>query len=101
MTEISDENIQKLIAQHVARQVYQRDYYRERYNNDPEHREVKKARAKEYYNTHKKVKHDKYELEGNYQRALKRWKYATKTNTIERFKEKYKIDYDTYFASSE
>jgi len=97
MTSFTDEDINKIIERHLHRQEYQREYYKNKYQNDPEHKEKKKQRSKEYYASHKKQSQSKYELEGDYQRAKRRYDYAKKNNSIEKFKLKYPNDYETWF----
>lgn len=99
MSNFTDEDINKLIERHLHRQEYQREYYKNKYHVDEEHREKKKQRSKEYYHSHKKQKKEKYEIEGDYQRAKKRFNYALKNNTLEKFKLKYPNDYETWFST--
>jgi hypothetical protein len=97
MSEFTDEQIQKLIKNYERRKDYQRNYYRSKYQNDPEHRELKKQKSSEYYNTHKKVKKENFEKQGDYNRAKKRYNYALKNNSINKFKLKYPEDYEKWF----
>jgi len=98
--ELSEETIQKLLKQYEHRKEYQRDYYREKYKNDDKHRELKKLRSKNYYNDKKKVVKENFEVQGDYNRAKKRFNYAVKTNTTDKYKLKYPDDFQKWFKDS-
>jgi len=91
----TDDQINKLIENHLKGKEYRKQYYRNRYQTDEAYREIQKQRSKNYYHLVKK-KNTKI-IQGDYLLAKKRYDYAKRNNIIDKFINKYPDDYDRWF----
>ena len=99
--EFNDEKINNLIQQTLHRRAYQRKYYKDRYHNEPEFRQKMINRSQKYYETHREEIKEKKFSQGEYKNAKRRYEYAVKTNTTDKFKIKYSEDYARWFKQDD
>ena len=51
--DFTDEEIQRVLNSYIKQKEYKNNYYRNKYNNDINFREIVKNRSREWYNNHK------------------------------------------------
>jgi len=94
---MNDQQIQKVLDQYVKNREYQRDYYRNRYNTDEIFKNKAKDNAKTYYINNIDKRKEKYETNKEYIQAKRRYRYWSKKDDIEGFKNKYPNDWENFF----
>ena len=89
----TQEQIDKIIIRHEKQKARQSDYMTKRYKNDTEFADKVKDRAKLWYEKNKEEKKQYYIDNKKHTLRMRRYKYALKTDTIERYKLKYPEEY--------
>ena len=92
--EISDELIQKLLADHKKRKEYERDRYHNKLKLDPEFVEKNRQRAREHYAKNKKKKHAYYESKQALNNARSNYRYYVRAGRESEFQARQPEKYD-------
>ena len=87
--DFTDEEIQRVLNSYIKQKEYKNNYYRNKYNNDINFREIVKNRSREWYNNHKEQRKEKYKSNAERHRFMRNKRYAEKNNKLEQFLKKY------------
>ena len=98
-TNYTEEEITNIVISHEKRKMRQRDYFRNKYNNNTEFNTQMKERSAIWYSNNKPKKKEYYEKNKSYIQSFRRYKYALKTDTLERYKTKYPEEYKNILHS--
>tara|TARA_R110000796_G_C14229928_1_gene395827 strand:- start:120 stop:422 length:303 start_codon:yes stop_codon:yes gene_type:complete len=98
-TNYTPEEITNIVISHEKRKVRQRDYARNKYNNDTEFKIKMNERSALWYINNKPKKKEYYEKNKSIIQSFRRYKYALKTDTVERYKNKYPEEYNSILHS--
>ncbi len=98
---MNDEKIQKVLEQYKKNAVYRNNYYKKRYAEDEEYRQMKIQRTRKHYKENNDKRLEKYSIQRERINAERRYKYALKRgdNHINKFKTKYENDYNLYIKN--
>lgn len=99
--DFTEEQVNIALTRYQKNREYQRQYYRNKYQNDINYREKSKELAKTYYHNNVEKKKEKYELQKGYLQAKRRYRYWKNKNDIDTFIKKYPQDYENYFSQNE
>lgn len=97
----TDDEIKLAMNRYIRNKEYQKNYYRNKYNNDEEFREKTKELSRTYYQNNSDKRKQKYEIEKDYLQAKRRFRYWKQKNNIDKFIEKYPDDYNNFFKEVE
>jgi len=89
MTEYTDEKIKLVLEKYEKRKKYSRDYYRNRYHTNEEHKEKCLERSRMNYLKNKTKIKEKYQIEKELIKFKKNYKYHVEKGEVEEFKDKY------------
>ena len=98
-TKYTDEQLMKIIDKHEKVKKWQSAYMTNRYKNDIEFSDKVKNRSKIWYQNNKKEKKEYYEKNKEYTHKMRRYRYALKTDTLDRYKLKYPEEYQNILHS--
>lgn len=95
---MNDEQIQKILEQYKKQKVYRNNYYRKKYLEDNDYKQMKIQKAREHYINNNEARKERYNSEKPRINAERRYRYALKKgdSSVERFKKKYEEDYNLY-----
>ena len=98
---MNDEQIQKILIQHKKNAEYRKNYYNKRYSEDEKYRTMKIEKSREHYKNNNEKRIEKYSTQKDRINAERRYRYALKRgdNHINKFKEKYENDYNSYIKN--
>ena len=95
--DFTDEQIKMVMARYVKNREYKRIYYRNKYNTDVVYKKKAQDYSRDYYQQHKESIKEKYKENVDYYRAKRKYYYYKKKNNLDKYKEKYEEEYNTYF----
>lgn len=95
--EYTDEQIKSALKSWESRKKSARIYYKNRYHTDEEFKEKHKQKSRENYLINKDKIAEKYQIEKKYKQSLRRFNYYKELNQIDKFKELYPEEYESYF----
>ena len=99
--DFTDDEIKLALNRYLKNKEYQKNYYRNKYNEDEEYREKTKQLSRQYYQNNSDKRKEKYEIQKDFLRAKRRFRYWKQKNNIDKFIEKYPEDYEMYFKHVE
>lgn len=97
---LTDNDILNMMNRYEKHKVCCRNYMKKRYYEDPVYCEKVRKQSRDYYDNHRTEKKAYYEKTKHRVLAKRRWEYAIKKKTCEKYKTKYPIDYDLYIKPS-
>tara|TARA_R110000803_G_scaffold210399_1_gene282077 strand:- start:359 stop:712 length:354 start_codon:yes stop_codon:yes gene_type:complete len=95
--DFTDEQIKIAMNRYVKNKEYKRIYYGNKYNTDDVYKNKSKEYSRDYYQKHKELIKEKYNKNADYYRAKRKYNYYMKNNNLDKYKEKYEEEYNTYF----
>ena len=95
--EYTDEQIKSALKSWESRKKAASTYYKKRYHTDEEFKEKHKQKSRENYLINKEKIAEKYQIEKKYKQSLRRFNYYKELNKIDKFKELYPEEYESYF----
>jgi len=96
MTEYTDEKISEILIKYEAQKTYRREYYRNRYHSNEEHKAKVLERSKKNYLKNKIKIAEKYQIEKELIRFRKNYQYYLKKNMVNEFSDKYPELWEKY-----
>tara|TARA_R110000824_G_scaffold138510_1_gene303216 strand:+ start:767 stop:1069 length:303 start_codon:yes stop_codon:yes gene_type:complete len=98
-TKYTEEELLNIVEKYEKIKMRQTNYMTKRYKNDPEFAKKVKARSRLWYENNKTEKKQYYQDNKEYTHKVRRYRYALKTDTIERYKLKYPEEYKLMLSS--
>ena len=96
MSDFSDEQINTIITQYIKEKKYKADYYKNKYHNDPVHKEKCKERSRKNYIKRKEILKERYQQQKELTLFKKNYKYHVDRNMVEKFLVKYPELWEKY-----
>jgi hypothetical protein len=96
--EYSEEQIQNILTSYKNKREKEKERY-DKIKGTEEFKIANRQRAKNYYQTNKELKKEKYENNKTMIRAKNSYYYYKRKNDIEKFKEKFPDRYNTLLIS--
>ena len=95
--DFTDDEIKLALNRYLKNKEYQKNYYRNKYNEDEEYREKTKELSRQYYQNNSDKRKEKYEIQKDFLRAKRKMRYWRDKNNIEKYIEKYPEEWEMYF----
>jgi hypothetical protein len=91
------ETIKKALNRYKKQKEAARLYYNKRYKEDTEFRENHKIKSRLYYQKNKEKIAERYQIEKIYKQALRKFNYYKGIDGLDKYKELYPVEFETYF----
>jgi len=95
--EYTDEQIQVALNRYTKNKEYKKNYYRNKYQTDPDYVEKMKSYSKSYYINNKDKRKEQYDNNAEFLKARRKFNYYSKQDNVEKYIEKYPDEYNKFF----
>ena len=96
MSQYTDEKISEILIKYEKGKKYRRDYYRNRYNSNEEHKEKCLQRSKDNYLKNKTKIQEKYQIEKELVKFKRNYSNYVKKDMVDEFIDKYPELWEKY-----